>query len=153
MADRADLPGEWTSTVVLGDGTSALVRPIEPGDAPALNEFHLRHNNDGTIAVAHYEVAVPYGVVQHGAEGEFAGIQEKPVFNHFVAAGIYCLSPAYRALVTGERPMDMPDLLALGRQVGLQAGLFPIHEYWRDIGQPGDLEEAVADHSVGEAKS
>ncbi|MAT05213.1 MAG: hypothetical protein CL424_09240 [Acidimicrobiaceae bacterium] len=32
------------STIVLGDGTSALIRPIEPGDAPALAAFHGRQS-------------------------------------------------------------------------------------------------------------
>ena len=36
----------WTSTVVLGDGTSALIRPITPDDAPALQEFHDRQSAD-----------------------------------------------------------------------------------------------------------
>jgi acyl-CoA synthetase (NDP forming)/RimJ/RimL family protein N-acetyltransferase len=35
---------DWTSTVVLGDGTSAVIRPITPDDAPALAEFHLRQS-------------------------------------------------------------------------------------------------------------
>jgi acyl-CoA synthetase (NDP forming)/RimJ/RimL family protein N-acetyltransferase len=34
----------WTSTVVLGDGTSALIRPITPDDAEALAAFHLRQS-------------------------------------------------------------------------------------------------------------
>ncbi|MEY2959894.1 MAG: hypothetical protein RLZZ01_2462, partial [Actinomycetota bacterium] len=33
---------EWSSTVVLGDGSSALHRPIRPADADALAAFHLR---------------------------------------------------------------------------------------------------------------
>ncbi|MGA1075745.1 MAG: hypothetical protein ACO307_11525 [Ilumatobacteraceae bacterium] len=33
---------EWSSTVVLGDGSSALLRPITPADADALAAFHLR---------------------------------------------------------------------------------------------------------------
>lgn len=114
-------------------------------DFRALNEFHLRHKNDGTIAVAQYEVSVPYGVIEQGSDGEFAGIREKPVFNHFVAAGIYCLSPEYCALVQDDRPIDMPDLLAMGRKAGLQAGLFVVHEYWKDIGRPADLADARTD--------
>jgi acyl-CoA synthetase (NDP forming)/RimJ/RimL family protein N-acetyltransferase len=42
MGASRQLPEEWTSTVVLGDGTSALIRPIEPADAEALEAFHLR---------------------------------------------------------------------------------------------------------------
>lgn len=37
----SDIPA---STVVLGDGTSALLRPIEPTDADTLDEFHRRQS-------------------------------------------------------------------------------------------------------------
>ena len=30
--------------------------------------------------------------------------------------------------------------------------VFPIHEYWRDIGQPDDLEQAQFDMNVGKSK-
>ena len=36
----------WSSTVVLGDGSTAAVRPIEPNDAPALAEFHERQSQE-----------------------------------------------------------------------------------------------------------
>ena len=36
----------------------------------------------------------------------------------------------------------MPELLNLGREVGLRIGLFPIHEYWTDLGRPDQLEAA-----------
>ena len=40
-------PGnQWTSTVVLGDGSTALLRPIRPDDAPALQAFHQRQSSD-----------------------------------------------------------------------------------------------------------
>ncbi len=44
QAREMDVAGRWTSTVVLGDGTSALIRPITPEDAPALADFHLRQS-------------------------------------------------------------------------------------------------------------
>lgn len=39
-----DAVERWTSTVVLGDGTSAVIRPISPADAPALADFHVRQS-------------------------------------------------------------------------------------------------------------
>ncbi len=36
----------WTSTVVLGDGNTAAIRPLRPSDAPALADFHLRQSPD-----------------------------------------------------------------------------------------------------------
>lgn len=112
----------------------------------AMLAFHLRHGYDGTIAVARYEQHIPFGVVRHTEDGLFSGIEEKPQSSHFVAAGIYCLSPEFTALVPSGKPMDMPELLNLGRSIGLRIGLFPIHEYWQDVGRPEDLDAAIQEH-------
>ena len=115
-------------------------------DLQALATMHARNANDATIAVARYEFEIPYGVVRHDEDGLFLGIDEKPRMSHFVSAGIYLLSPQFQALVPPSQPIDMPELLNLGRSVGLRIGLFPIHEYWRDIGRPTDLVAAEQDH-------
>lgn len=41
-----DAGHQWTSTVVLGDGSTALLRPIRPEDADALQSFHQRQSPD-----------------------------------------------------------------------------------------------------------
>ncbi len=115
-------------------------------DFARVHDFHVRHGLDGTICVARYDVDVPFGVVEYGEDGLFQDIKEKPCISNFIAAGVYYLSPEFRALVSKSKPMDMPDLLRLGRQIGLRVGLFPIHEYWTDVGHPGDLELAQRDH-------
>lgn len=112
----------------------------------ALLAFHRRHGYDGTIAVARYEVRIPFGIVRHTGDGLFSGIEEKPQNSYFVAAGIYCLSPEFTALVPPDKPIDMPELLNIGRGIGLRIGLFPIHEYWQDVGRQEDLEAAERDH-------
>ncbi|WP_340302376.1 sugar phosphate nucleotidyltransferase [Roseobacter sp. HKCCD7870] len=117
-------------------------------DFVALHDFHMRHGLDGTIGVTRYDVDVPYGVIRQDEEGFFAGIEEKPRISNFVAGGVYYLSPAFLALVPLGRPFDMPELLNSGREIGLRIGLFPIHEYWTDVGHPEDLEAADAHHRV-----
>lgn len=108
-------------------------------DFAALHEFHERHGFDGTIAAARYEIQVPFGVLRYGQNGLIDGIDEKPVFQHFVAAGIYYLSPEIVAMVPRGRALDMPRLLEDARRIGFKIGIFPIHEYWRDVGRPYDL--------------
>ncbi len=115
----------------------------------ALETFHERQGHDATITVASYEVTIPYGIVRHGPTGLFESIEEKPRQIHMVAAGIYLLSPEVVALVPRGQPMDMPELLNRARNVGLHIGLFPVHEYWRDVGRPDDLAEAEAEHGDG----
>jgi dTDP-glucose pyrophosphorylase len=111
-------------------------------DFAVFQDFHSRHKNDATIAVAQHQVTVPYGVIRIDDEGQFFGIDEKPTLTQFVAAGIYLLSPEFRALIRSGERLDMPELIERGRRIGLKFGLFPIHEYWTDIGRPEDLENA-----------
>lgn len=112
-------------------------------DFVAVHEFHIRHGYDATIAVTRHEFEVPFGVVRYGDDGLFAGIDEKPRISNFVAAGLYYISPEFAALVPKNSPIDMPDLLNSGMKIGLKSGLFPIHEYWKDVGHPDDLDTAI----------
>jgi dTDP-glucose pyrophosphorylase len=115
-------------------------------DVGALHDFHVRHGFDATVGIARYDIDVPFGVVRYGEDGLFAGVDEKPRISNFIAAGIYYLSAELVALVPASRPMDMPELLNLARSLGFRIGVFPIHEYWTDIGRPGDLERAEDSH-------
>ena len=94
------------------------------------------------MAVARHDVHIPFGVIRQNEDGTLGSVEEKPTICNFIAAGIYFLSPEYRALVPKNKPVAMPDLLNMGKQVGLRTGLFPIHEYWTDVGNPDDLDAA-----------
>lgn len=111
-------------------------------DLRALHDFHVRHGFDGTIGVTRHEIQIPFGVIRQSADGLFEGIDEKPKLQNFVAAGVYYLGSEFLALVPRHQSIDMPELLNRGRSVGLKIGLFPIHEYWTDVGRPDDLEAA-----------
>ena len=119
-------------------------------DLSALISFHEQHDFDATIASAQHETMVPYGVLHCDEHGNLTSIEEKPTIRNFVSAGIYLLSPRITALAPQGRPVDMPEILNAGRAHGLKIGLFPIHEYWRDIGRPNDLETASEDIRRGE---
>ncbi len=103
-------------------------------DLHALHDFQLRHGFDATVGVARHDIEVPFGVIRYDDDGLFESIEEKPSISNFIAAGVYYLGPEFSALVPQERPIDMPELLTLGRKIGLKIGLFPIHEYWTDVG-------------------
>lgn len=137
MPDAAD----ETTIVVNGDVVSQV-------DFAHLRNFHAEHDHDGTVAVSRYNVHIPFGVLRLGEDGLFSGIEEKPTNSYFVAAGIYMLSPEFIALTPRGRAVDMPELLEAGRREGLRVGLFPLHEYWRDVGQPDDLARANAENGT-----
>ncbi len=104
-------------------------------------EFHKRHNGVATMCVREYEYQVPYGVIT--SEGaQIKSMVEKPVHRFFVNAGIYLLNPALvRSVEPGTR-IDMPTLLERQIDDGNTVNMFPIHEYWLDIGRMDDFYKA-----------
>ncbi len=132
---------DTTTIIVNGDVVSQV-------SFAHLRSFHAEHDHDGTVAVSRYNVHIPFGVLRQGKDGLFSGIEEKPTNSYFVAAGIYILSPEFIALTARGRPVDMPELLEAGRCEGLRVGLFPLHEYWRDVGRPDDLAMANAENGA-----
>lgn len=113
-------------------------------DFSGLLAFHNQFGADVTIATARHDVQVQFGVVTFDSSGRFQGIVEKPIQTHHIAAGIYVLGGRARALVERGRHLDMPELLERSRDAGLSIGVFPIHESWRDLGRPVDLEAEEA---------
>ena len=106
-----------------------------------LLNFHGDHNAAATMCVREYHYQVPYGVVR--ADGHrLAAIDEKPVQTFFVNAGIYVMEPGILDLIDPRTSLDMPVLFEKLIQQRKEAIVFPIREYWLDIGHPKDLERA-----------
>ena len=94
-----------------------------------------------TVCVREHQYSVPYGVVKMSDE-HLITIEEKPVYQTMVAAGIYVLEPEAVKLLPKARHYDMPNLLQDAVNRGMRAAVFPIHEYWIDIGRMEDLQRA-----------
>lgn len=110
----------------------------------ALVRFHQETGAVGTMCARDYPMQVPYGVVEM-EDTALKRIVEKPTYSHFVNAGIYVLSPAALDHVTADEFLDMPTLFERIISNGALASVFPLQEYWIDIGRMEDLEQAKAD--------
>lgn len=110
----------------------------------SLLQDHDRHTPAATICTRQYDFQVPYGVIEH--EGQhITDITEKPVHRFFVSAGIYVLAPQVVHAVAANSRVDMPDLLKAEMAAGHDVRMFPVHEYWLDIGRMNDFEMAQHD--------
>lgn len=100
--------------------------------------FHTDSHSDVTIGVREYDFEVPFGVVKLDKE-KVVRIDEKPVQQFLVNAGVYVFSPHVLKMVPMDRYMDMPELIdrCLDREISVAA--FPIREFWLDVGRMGDL--------------
>jgi len=106
--------------------------------------FHYDSGALATMGLNRYQYQVPYGVVDV-KKHHITGFSEKPVFDFFVNAGIYVISPEILDLIPQDRFFDMPSLFEQihpDRRVA-----FPLHEYWLDVGKPDDLNRAMDEFS------
>ena len=106
-----------------------------------LMQFHLSQNAVATMCVREYEYQIPYGVIET-VEARLTSIKEKPVHKSFVNAGIYILNPEAWDYVPENQFFDMPDLFQRIMDDNKVAAVFPIREYWLDIGRVEDFERA-----------
>lgn len=110
-------------------------------DFENLLEFHQAHAGSATMCVREYEYCVPYGVIQSDGH-RIQSMVEKPVQRFFINAGIYLLSPELVRSVSAGTRVDMPTLLEHEISAGRDVNMFPVHEYWLDIGRMEDFQRA-----------
>lgn len=106
-----------------------------------LLDFHIEHRAQATMCVREYDFQVPYGVVKVD-KLKLIGIDEKPIHKFFVNAGIYVLDPAALDLIPKNEFFDMPSLYQKLMDLNCETVVFPIREYWMDIGRKDDFERA-----------
>ena len=131
--DLPDLP------VVMMNGD--LLTKVDFSD---LLQFHIGSDGEATMCVREYDFQVPYGVIT-AKDHRVASIVEKPIHKFFVNAGIYILNLNLINQVDGNSYLDMPQLLQEYIETGGKVNMFPVHEYWLDIGRMEQFEQAQHD--------
>jgi dTDP-glucose pyrophosphorylase len=111
-----------------------------------LLDFHREHEAAATMCVREYAFEIPYGVIETD-QHRLTALVEKPLRTALVNAGIYSLSPEALDFIPGDRMYDMTDLFTDLVASGRNTVVFPVHEYWLDIGRIEDLERASSDYS------
>jgi len=106
-----------------------------------LLDFHHDQGGTATMCIREYDIQVPYGVVDIG-EQYLTGIVEKPIHKFFVNAGIYVLEKGLINRINSDSYLDMPNFFDAQIKQGEQISVFPIHEYWLDIGRIEEYEKA-----------
>lgn len=109
-----------------------------------LLDFHTEHRATATMCAFKYDMQIPYGVLQIDKH-RLVEIDEKPTQSFFVNAGIYVLEPKVLDYIPTETFFDMPNLYETLIETKQEAAVFPLREYWLDIGHMSDFERAQGD--------
>jgi dTDP-glucose pyrophosphorylase len=116
-------------------------------DARLLLMFHREQRAPATLCVCEHSWRVPYGVIVVDSHGSYQGIEEKPTRRELISAGINVLSPEAIDLVPANGSVDMPELLDMvAAKLGPPA-IYPLQEYWLDVGRLDDLKTAQEEAS------
>lgn len=139
------LPPDFDRTLIVMNG-DILTRV----NLAQLLSYHRETGADATMCLREYRIRVPFGVAQL-RDDRLVGLQEKPEQRHMVNAGLYALSPSVLSLIPREGLFDMTTLFDMViEKPDFSASVFPLHEYWIDVGTPVDLDLARA-HFAGNA--
>jgi|SRR5665213_986304 len=104
-------------------------------------KYHREHRAFSTVCVREHSVTVPFGVVDFD-DHRLLGIREKPTQKFFVNAGVYLLDPGVLDHLTPNASVDMPSLIETTIAGGKTSVVFPLREYWIDVGRLDDLQRA-----------
>lgn len=110
-------------------------------DFSRLLAYHNEQQAIATLCVRKYEYQIPYGVVkvdQHNV----IGIEEKPLHSCLASAGIYVLDHSLIKAIAEQKTLDMPELLNQQVSLGEMVTMFPVTDYWLDIGREADFLRA-----------
>ncbi|ACA38775.1 nucleotidyltransferase family protein [Lysinibacillus sphaericus] len=106
-----------------------------------LMQFHMEHESVATMCVREFEYQIPFGVIETNGT-DLVTIKEKPIHRSFVNAGIYLLNPDVLDYIPQDEFYDMPSLFEKLIEKNSKTSVFPIREYWLDIGQIDDFNKA-----------
>ncbi|WP_318428226.1 nucleotidyltransferase family protein [Photobacterium leiognathi] len=113
-------------------------------DINALLEYHNKEDAIATMCVREYDYQIPYGVIDKDGN-RVMGMTEKPTYKFHVNAGIYVVTPKLFNSVKENTKIDMPTLLESFIKDNNKVILYPLTEYWLDIGQMNEYKQAQKD--------
>jgi len=106
-----------------------------------LLEYHIDHHADATMCVRSYDIEIPFAVVNSDQQ-KLTSLEEKPVYNYLVNAGIYILENKLLELLPNNAYMDMTEYFKMLISRNFQTIVFPIRESWLDVGRDSDYNLA-----------
>ncbi len=110
-------------------------------DFARLLAYHNEQQAIATMCVRQYEYQIPYGVVTLDQQ-RVIGVEEKPLQHCLANAGIYVLDHSLISSIAQQHKLDMPTLFNQQIALGETVSMFPVNDYWLDIGREADFLQA-----------
>lgn len=110
-------------------------------------DYHKEHHAWMTVTAKEYMINIPFGVFEV-VNGYLVGVKEKPVNKFFCNTGIYALTNEVLKFIPKNKQFDMIDLINILIVKSYPIGIFPVYEYWIDIGSIDDYQMAKKEYDL-----
>jgi NDP-sugar pyrophosphorylase family protein len=117
-------------------------------DFSKLYQFSLEKQAWLTIAIKRHITPYAFGDVFFDGD-RVTGIEEKPRIVKFILAGIYVMRPDIFTVIPHNTYYGMDKLIKDMIARGLPVVKYELRDYWLDIGEPADYQQAQADAKDG----
>ena len=114
---------------------------VVEADCGDMINFHAQNEFYATMGVYSYFHQVPYGCVEV-KNNSLASLEEKPILEKMVNAGIYVLSPQAVSAIPKNTYFLITTLFEDALKKDLRCGAFTVEKEWLDIGTPKQLRQA-----------
>jgi dTDP-glucose pyrophosphorylase len=106
--------------------------------------FHTASQSVATIGYRPYSHQIPFGCIEL-RDNTVVSIQEKPILERCVSAGVYVLSPSTLELVP-RKFFPITELFQTLLDRGDKIGSYEITTDWTDVGQHSELSQARGEY-------
>ena len=101
----------------------------------------LDKDADISMVTIPYEVAIPYGIIEH-KNNNVKGLVEKPTYTYYSNAGIYLIKREILHKIPKNKFFNATDLIEKIIKNKGKVISYPFSGYWLDIGKPDDFKKA-----------
>ena len=107
-----------------------------------LIKFHIKNNNDLTLAAYNHKSPFDYGVIKNRNRNSII-IDEKPIIKNLINSGIYIFKSSLINFVPKNTYLDITSFITKLKKKKM--GIYKFDDYWVDIGNFTELDRVRRD--------
>ena len=115
-------------------------------DFGTLMKFAADQDADLTVGTKIITLPFRFGNVEVDGNNRLLRVEEKPDLKFEILAGIYCFKPGIFAHIPENEYFGMAQLIKKMLSEGYPISRYLIHDYWLDIGQVEDYNQARSEY-------
>jgi NDP-mannose synthase len=115
-------------------------------DFGTLMKFAADQDADLTVGTKIITLPFRFGNVEVDGNNRLLRVEEKPDLKFEILAGIYCFKPGIFAHIPENEYFGMDQLIKKMLSEGHPISRYLIHDYWLDIGQVEDYNQARSEY-------